>query len=465
MKILNAIIAVAAAALGAVATGCSDDETLTPLTATDGTVAEAAYSTLTFKWGAVEGARQYSCQLREGTEGSILATEVVKTTSITFDNLQPSTDYTLTVLAYATIGSGFTTSEPIVVTGRTADIQAIPSPVVSVTREVNSMIFEWAHIESAASYRWELLDGAGNIIDEGSTRALNATVEDLATGSYTFKVTACTDEPGFKDSEPSVTKFDFVRQSLEVWSVTGTYSSALLGKQWSAVLTAYDDNSYRLAGWYGAEGSDLLFTVDPEDADDMFHLPADTYSYDQATGRYAVPTGLASPATVYVTPGGNRCALEGNAGGGSLMLAVSDGTASAEDEFTWGLSIDDICGEWMMHTTCMADMEEYDEDYDNTTRITITKIDDTTVEMPLPYYNTFMVRATLDVATGQLTILPTDGAGTYYTFASYDGEDLPVVATVSKSRFVLSNWTYWYCYSGTWYQYTQGPGKAEFTRE
>lgn len=273
MKILNSIIVLSVVVLGTAFAGCSDDKELIPLTKTEGSVQKSSYSSLTFKWSKVEGARQYSCQLKETATDLPVSTEVTQSNSITYGDLRPSTDYTLTVLAYAAMESGHTTSEPLILTGRTADIQPLATPVVTMTREVNSLIFEWDYIESAYSYLWTLVDGEGTVVQEGETRGSEVSIDNLASGSYIFTLTATTDIEGLKNSEASETKFDFVRQRLEVWTANGAYTSELLGgAQWTATLTAYDDNSYTISGWYGDEGTDLNFKIDPQDVDNMFKL-------------------------------------------------------------------------------------------------------------------------------------------------------------------------------------------------
>ena len=130
---------------------CSDDEVATPLGKSEMTVGDASYNSLTFTWGNVKDARQYSYQLvKTGTE-SILETGITKETSVSFSGLDYDTEYTLTVLAYAAMDSEHTTSEPIVLTAKTNDLTDLTVPAPVMTREVNTIILNWGAVEGTSS--------------------------------------------------------------------------------------------------------------------------------------------------------------------------------------------------------------------------------------------------------------------------------------------------------------------------
>ncbi len=60
MKLYKYIGLLGVAFLMGTAVGCSDDKDVVPLDKSEMAVENAAYNTLTFEWGRVDGARQYS---------------------------------------------------------------------------------------------------------------------------------------------------------------------------------------------------------------------------------------------------------------------------------------------------------------------------------------------------------------------------------------------------------------------
>lgn len=424
------------------AAACSDDTTPAPLDKTTAEIQNATFNTLSFEWERVKDAVQYSYQLSETATGNIVTTALTQQTKATFTDLTPSTDYTLTVLAYAAMNSDRTTSEPIVLTARTSDILAIEAPQPVMSREVNTIIVEWNHITSAQGYYYKLTDSDGTVIGEGETGALYANFSDMQSGKYTFTVTALIDAPGLKDSEPASITFDFVRERMEIWRIDGTYTSSLTDANWNATLVAYDDNSYDIQGWYGVEGYDLTFTIDEQNAADMFVMSADKYTYNEAGKFYSVPTGLttAGLANINVYPADNQCAFEGSPAKGSVMLHVSDGNKTGNDTFAWTTiecTIDDLCGNWVRHYTCYDNY--YQEGYNNTMDVTITKVDDNTIRIPLPLYNNEYANAIVNLKTMTYTINPT-AMNVGYTFANAAGANTPLTGTISPTRFTINGW-------------------------
>lgn len=315
-------------------TACSGDDK-TPLKASTGLLDNSGYNTLSFEWGKVDGARQYSYQLTETETGKVVNTAVTKFTKVTFTDLKPSTDYTLTVRAYAAMDSDNTSAEPIVLKGRTSDLIAVASPVPEMTRDVNSLIFQWTPVEGFNVYWCSLTASSGDVVDEGYVYEPYVTYENLGTDVYTFSVSTYVDAPGYIDSDPNVMTVDFLRQRVELWRANGKYQSSLLGAEWDATIVAYDDDSFDILSWYGKDGYYLTFFVDSESASENLKLPADKYSYDSSTGAYTVPTGLSNPAEVYVYTSGNRSAMDGDRIVGNVSLAVSDGSKQGVDRLTW----------------------------------------------------------------------------------------------------------------------------------
>jgi len=82
------------------------------------TLVDSQFDQLSFSWGAVEGAIEYSYRLVDGG-GNILAGDLTTGTTATFDELTYCTDYYFMLLAYADVQSENTTSEEAVLNVKT----------------------------------------------------------------------------------------------------------------------------------------------------------------------------------------------------------------------------------------------------------------------------------------------------------------------------------------------------------
>lgn len=438
----------AAAMVAAASWSCSDDEVATPLGKSEMTVGDASYNSLTFTWGNVKDARQYSYQLVKTDTESILETGITKETSVSFSGLDYDTEYTLTVLAYAAMDSEHTTSEPIVLTAKTNDLTDLTTPAPVMTREVNTIILNWGAVEGARDYAYTLTDADGNSIASGTTYDTYASFADMQSGTYTFAVVAQTETPGFRNSQPGTVSIDFVRERVEVWRTSGTYNSALLGSSWPAELVAYDDNSYCLFSWYGVDGYNFDFTLDQSDASNMLH-PDDSYTHDSAAGSYSVPTGLSSPAAVSVFATDNRSAFEGSAGRGTITLSVSDGTNSGNDTFRWGVSISDFVGTWNCDFAGydISGDSSYDSFYSGSVEITLGT-EENTLMVPLPYYygNPFGTgKMVVDMSTMTFSIEPASlmSAGYKYTLSGTASDTAPLTGKLTNNGIIFDAIQIW----------------------
>ena len=467
MKKYKLLGLLAAAMLAVTSWSCSDDDALTPLDKTGMTAGDITYNSLKFSWGKVKDARQYSYRLTGSDSDDILETGVTKETSVSFYGLKHDTDYTLTVLAYAAMGSANTTSEPIILTARTADLTTLATPRPSWTRELNTVIITWEAVDGARDYAYSLTDADGNTVASGSVYSTSTTFSAMKTGSYTFTLTAQTVTEGFRDSTPATMSFDFVREHEEIWRTSGTYASALLDTSWAAELIAYDDNSYRLLSWYGAEGYDFAFSLDESDASDMFR-PDASYTHNASTGAYTVPTGLASPANVNVFASGNRCAFAGSAGSGSIILNVSDGSKTGNDKFTWGASIEDFVGTW----TCdfagydYSGDPSYDSYYNAQVEITLGSQENTLI-IPLPNYYGYLGGTgtiVVDLQTMTFTMQPTPVGNSGFIFAGAESQTTPLTGRISSTGITFDVIQTWYNYDGYFYSYLTDSSYLKYTR-
>lgn len=461
MKLSTYLGLSAAMILSLASWNCSDNDDATPLVKTEITSENATYNSLTFEWEKVKDARQYSYELSYTGTGDIIEVGVTKDTRLTFTGLTHDTDYTLTVLAYAAIGSGNTTSEPIVLTARTADLTTLATPELSWSREANTVILTWNAVAGARDYSYSLTDADGNTISYGSTYDTYASFAAMTTGTFTATVVANTEQEGFRNSHEATVTFDFTRQREELWRASGYYTSALLGKSWTAQLVAYDDNSYTLLGWYGTEGINLEFSIDETNASDMFRLGSE-YSYSPSTDSYSVPTGLLNPAQVIVYASGNRCAMEGNAGQGSVVLSVSDGTASGNDTFKWGVTIEDLVGTWTVDFVANDVSDStYDETYTAEVEITLGS-EANTLLVPMPNYFGYLgstAPMVVDLSTMTFTMQPVSHGGVF-TFAGNESDTSPLTGKVSDSTIVFNEIQAWY--SG--YYYLSSTSSLKYTR-
>lgn len=372
MKINNIISIVALASVIFGSFGCSEELTRTPLDKTSAELKDASFNSLSFSWNRVKGAVQYSYQLSETESEEAVATGVTKGTSASFTDMKPSTDYTLTVLAYAPYDSDFTTSEPVVLSARTADLVAVGKPVLEIDRDVNTVYVMWDWVDNADSYQWWLYDAAGNLQDSGETADYYVQFDDMQSGSYNFKVVAKTSVPGYKDGDVADFDFNFARERIEVWRKAGTYARSILGTDWTADLVAYDD-----------------------------------------------------------------------------------GANSGEDTFSWQSSpVDPFCGKWVMHYTAHDD--GWGDDYDYVMDVTITRIDDNTVLIPMPVFTSDSAEMKIDVESMTYTIRPT--TVTYdYVFAGAEGDTSSVTGSISPDGFTVTGWTFYYggvaYYSNTYLEF------------
>lgn len=422
---------------------CDDDGVIpTPLETSTGSLDKASHNSLSFDWERVAGATQYSCQLSDAK--GVVDTKVTNVPSVQFTGLEPSTDYTLTVLAYAVPYSNQTTSEPLELHGRTSDLIVLGTPQLVMDRAGNNLTFTWDVISRAKTYSYTLTKD-GEEYESGTTSETSLTFKNLETATYVLSVTAQTDRSGYTDSETAVLSTDFVWENPVAWSVTGTYTSGRLNESWSATLTAYTDGSYTLKNWYNVEGYDLNFSIDTSTPDDMFVLPDDTEYED---GWPKIYTGRSkSPKYVYLYPWDNYCYLSVDEGYLELYLYSND---YYTDTFTWNTgSVDiDITGTWNMTTTGISYLENDDFTAENinwTDQVEVTKVSGNTYRFPALYF--YVWDSTMDVTVNWSNKTLTVQPSVYYDYI-LAGDASNTEAIVGKinddGTLTFDNWNAWY---------------------
>lgn len=181
-----------------------DDQTETVvLLATPQNTQAGAYTAeeASFKWSAVEGAYNYTAQLKTSTYGSIIKETIVTAplTEVTFSELTPGTKYYFHVRANDQYSEGRNSffTDWVEITTQTVDPQydplSAPENVVcdQTQSTVSVLVFRWDVVENAASYTYKITPVAGTertgIVSDG----LSAKVEGLEQGTtYTFAVRA-----------------------------------------------------------------------------------------------------------------------------------------------------------------------------------------------------------------------------------------------------------------------------------
>lgn len=426
---------------------CSDDDDVkTPLTATQGESGEATYNSLTFKWQKVAGATQYGYELYDSEE-HIVIRDVTQSTSVKIGELRPGEEYTLKVWSYAAVGGDRTTSEPIVLKASTLPVVKIGTPELVCENHGDEYVVTWAPVEHADSYSYSL-NAADTVVDSGDVTSRALTFSGLEEGNYTISVKATTTEGGYSDGDTAYATFSV--ESRELWRATGVYESQVLGASWNATLVAYSNGMYSLLGWYGVEGYDFNFYIDSNEPDDMFKV-SDEYDYSDSSYTYKVPTGRSDKKSIRVYPWYNYCSMEGDSNKGVISLYVY-GSDYVTDTFTWGAvsgggPADNFVGTWnasISGVTCITDdWSPSNFSYDVTT-IEITKVDDYTISMPVPYFEDETMKVKIDIANKTLTV-DSMTVWDYYTFAGSTSQTSPVVGHINDDgSFEFVDWYGWY---------------------
>lgn len=555
------------ALLGAMSfcTSCEDDEVVkTPLGTTSISSANATVSSLTFSWEAVSGATQYAYELRDPDE-ALVKGDVTTGLTATFTGLKDNTTYTLTVWSYAALSSDKTTSPVAKLTATTVKIVPLEVPAPSAEMQNGQMVLSWDAVDNASYYSYQLYsleDDVETEITDSYTYDASVTFEGLALGTYRFYIQAMSENEAYSNSE--IVKIDFERTKLELKRVTGTYTG-MNGATGSADLVSYDDGSYTIEAFHGAQDYNLDFAVDPSNAEvkilngsesggynyvwmdasdylaaycsggsafegdmkrgevwfytyyydkdgnyisegyydfvwgapavslwsaegqfvitgyedspwnatieanadgsytikDWFEAPGydltftveedgvhfDTYTTDQY-GYYIVPID-ADGGKVYIYPDPSYTLFSGDVNGGYVKFY--EGSYNQYITFTWGAgtvtgggaTIDDLVGTYTEKTSCY----DWTFDWANWTwnevenEVTITKVDDTTIQLYNFYGWQDTFTGTVDMANGTITFAPQNWAG-YYIFCPYNKPEESLVASFDENfTITINNWT------------------------
>lgn len=452
MKI-NKIIALFAIVSLLLAPSCSDDAPAVPLESTQGENAGITHNSLSFEWDKVAGAVQYGYELYDNYE-SLVVRDVTGKTSLTLRNLKPATEYTLKVWAYAAIGSGYISSEPIVMTATTEALKTIGQPTLTFARKGLASVISWKKVTNADAYSYSLQNASGVTVVSGSTTSRSISFPNLELGDYTIIVKATTKKDGY-ESEGQAVSLDFTVVDVVVWKVEGVYTSAILGKSWKATLVYVGDDNYVIQGWYGVEGYDLLFYLDYSDEESIFNITSGVYEYSSGTGHYTVPTGRTDLSAVEVYPWWNYSTFTGNETSGAISLYVWSDNKNyyLDDTFVWntepiGSYADNFVGTWNVSLTGNSAINDdwTFAPFEKNSTIEILKIDDNTISMPALYFNDETMNVKINWADKTLTIQPLSDIGEngWFTLAGNASESSPIVGKINDDgSFEFTNWNAW----------------------
>ena len=205
---LNKILALTAVLTLAGAPSCSDDDSpQTPLPEVSAQNTDAAYNSLTFVWNEVADATQYGYELTDNDD-KLIVRSVTDLTEVTVSGLKASTEYTMKVWAYASLGSGMTNSEPFSLKATTAPLRMLGAPTLEYNIVANRHILTWTSVTDAESYTYTLTDSDGQTVKNATITTRSAAFSGLDKGEYTFTVKATTTKAGYQ-TEGSPASYTF----------------------------------------------------------------------------------------------------------------------------------------------------------------------------------------------------------------------------------------------------------------
>ncbi|MDE6070762.1 MAG: fibronectin type III domain-containing protein, partial [Alistipes sp.] len=218
-----ASVAAVALTLGSVVpfTACSDDDQIDnsgiksrlDVPAVNAVSAETGITktSLTFSWEAVAEATGYQAQIRYSETGDIVREQISENTTITFENLNPGTEYFFRVCATYKYDEGRNSAYSLYVSATTEEADptrptfAVPAEVrcnMGATTE-NSLTFTWESVEGAEKYN-VLLTAVGEDDRTFETTETFYTFNGLTIGTkYFFQVQAA-EIPGEAGTNASV---------------------------------------------------------------------------------------------------------------------------------------------------------------------------------------------------------------------------------------------------------------------
>lgn len=303
---------------------CKDDETVqTPLAAPANVTETVGITSVSLTWDEVKGMSQYGVTLYDAEMDPVEAV-VTKETEVEFTGLTPSSDYTVSVWAYAPWASDKATSAVVEKKIHTGDAVKLAAPVFTRNQlSTTGMKVNWSAVANATGYEC-YYNKVGSAARTELTVTSNAAVlTGLERGTYEFNARSVSTSLEWLPSDYSQTVFTYA--GTIAWKKAGTYTSVIKDASWSATIECISDGVYSIPAWYGTVGYYLDFTADS--AGNVYIV-----NYTSQEGNYVnVPVDKDN----FVAINQSQCAFSGNSTHGQLILVVSTSNGDANEIFTW----------------------------------------------------------------------------------------------------------------------------------
>lgn len=323
-----------AALLSAGLYSCSDDDVRTPLDTPQVIEESATYNSVSFRWPPVANALEYGYRVSD-SNGVAVAADVTQKTYATVGELEPNSTYTVEVWPYAAVGGEYSTPPCATISATTAPIVKLSTPTLEIDQEEGIIYAFWSKVPDAEYYVYSIKNSEGSEVKGGESYDSDMEITGLDLGDYTFSIYAATTRGGFENGDAA--SAPFAVEVMEIWRVEGTYHSAEFDQSWPATMVAYNNSTYSILSFYGVDGYNLDFAINPANPDDMFSLRVgERYDYD--TSKYwLVPTGLESPDMIWTYPWDNFSYMTGDQYSGEVGVGGYYGSNFdwGYDTFTW----------------------------------------------------------------------------------------------------------------------------------
>lgn len=456
--------------IGGALSGCSDDEeTLKEsLKAPTTTLEEQSYNKLKFKWESVANAIQYGYVLTNPS-GNVVGEGTTVYNTASFTGLLPNTEYVLSVWAFPSTESDYSTSPSFTLTASTDPLKAVPAPQPVWSKSGNRITVSWEDIAQASSYTY-ILSGPGIASpEEIETIDTSVSFVGLEIGDFEFTIYANSMSAGYETKSQSTT-IVFTVEALKDWRALGTlYYGYDYSDDYYPAILSYDNATdvYTILNWCNVEGYNFSFTL-TEDGLDVYGSGESSYGY------YQVATGLEDPSYLNVYCANGYSTFEGDMNSGEIWIGYYTPDWKIWDymSFIWDAesshpSIDDICGSYTYknwgyeYYTTWGTWNEFS--YDNQS-CTITKIDDNNVWFStlLSYPGFEGCGFEAEYNPQNLTLYaPIQKYAEYYTLGKENDDysngtppDEGVTAYIQANGSIsMDDWVIYYEYGGWWYKY------------
>jgi hypothetical protein len=478
-------------------TACDNDDDVVKaqLASPEITLVDSTATSLTFSWSSVDQAYQYEYELRDSRE-VLVEGNLTDKNSVTIEGLNPETEYTLSVVAYAQDVRYYLASESATLSAKTDVAPIVASELWRAEGTFTSTDLGDSWTATLVAYddnHYELLSWYGV---EGYNLQFYVTADgglDLSnyessygyyyvpTGRSDYEQAALYVADGYSgfsgdETKGSIFVWDYLAAGgydkftwgttnepetpsdtdrTALWSADGTYTCAVLATSWKATLTAYSDGSYTLASWFGVEGYDFTFSLTADSV-----LTAN-YSLDEFQ-YYCVPTGRTDYPTAYLYFENQCSSFTGDATQGVFFL-YDYLTQGGYDTFTWSasassnsssLTLASLVGSYSEHTTGY-----WNATCDYTCDVTLAIEDEATQSVSLNGFSgsaTPLV-GTVDLEARTITFEPNQDFASYYLFSAEADQYTSVIATIADDGTItLKDWGAWYPWQGVYYTYAYG---------